>query len=112
MAQLNLTYLNDLADGDQDFVHEVLGIFRDHTPAELNKLQIAFETEDRETIKLIAHKLKSSAANLGMEDARQKFIRIEELIKAGNSVSDTKNLVSEVIHDCREAIRETITIIG
>lgn len=106
MGLINLSYLNDLADNDQDFIHEILTIFKTHTPAELEKLEAARQTADLQTIKAIAHKLKSSAANLGMSETQALFIRIETAVKSQEPYPQISDMISLVIDQCRQAIRE------
>lgn len=111
MGLINLSYLNDLADNDQDFIHEILSIFRTHTPAELEKLETARLAEDLQAIKSIAHKLKSSAANLGMSETQALFIRIETAVRTQEDYALISDMITEVIGQCREAIVEVEKIL-
>lgn len=103
---INLDYLNDIADGDKDFIREILGIFVDQMPAEEIKLREALAAQDWQQVRNIAHKVKSSTGNLGIKKAYDNFAEIEDLAQKKVNLEKIPRLVNETLDLCRLAMAE------
>lgn len=66
--EINLSYLESIADGDQDIIKELILIFLDQIPEFTDGMQAAFEKEDWRVLAGLAHKAKSSVLSMGMND--------------------------------------------
>ena len=65
---IDLSYLEDLAMGSNDFKIEMLESFTRTTPESITKMLGCIENKDWKTLGGIAHKLKTSYSFMGMED--------------------------------------------
>jgi HPt (histidine-containing phosphotransfer) domain-containing protein len=74
LKSCNLDYLHQMSGGDELFVKEMVKLFLKQVPLELEKLSTA--ASDSQTVKQIAHKLKSSVSMVG---ADYLLIHIKEL---------------------------------
>lgn len=82
----SLDKINEMAAGDEDFVHSVITVFLDEVPGDLEALETAIGEKDFEKVYQLAHKIKPNVDLLGMEQTRATALEIETLGKsAGNS---------------------------
>ena len=73
------------------FVRELIGIFLEEAPENLQKLKDARRAKNRELLEQTAHKLKGSCLNLGAVRLSRHFERVEERSRKGiGSVSDSE----------------------
>ncbi len=79
----NLSLLQEM--DDNEYLADVLGIFLENTPGELNNLEQACMDKQFEAAYKMAHKLKSSAGILQAKELLQVLIKIEETAKAENA---------------------------
>lgn len=63
---IDWTYIDDLADGSEEFKTELLQTFVDSTSKSLEQLEVAIAANDYQTISRVAHFIKGSASNLGI----------------------------------------------
>lgn len=82
-GSIDLTYLHDLADGDQDFIHDIISMFVQDAPGMMQHMQVYFKTQNCDMLKITAHKLKSSVLTLGNQVLGEKLAKVEEACKAG-----------------------------
>lgn len=75
---LNLEVALELMNGDTDLLIKILQIFVDDTPRKMNGLRNALDSADADAIRLEAHSLKGSSANIGAELFRELASRIEQ----------------------------------
>ena len=64
---IDFTRLNDFFGDDQQVIMELLDLFRTATRPLLEKLQAAAAQQDANALKALAHEVKGSAGNLGIE---------------------------------------------
>ncbi|MBI5140903.1 MAG: Hpt domain-containing protein [Nitrospirae bacterium] len=106
------SYLNEIAELQQDkepnLVGHIIGIFLENTPVSLQNLRHAFVRGNMESVRKIAHCLKSSSGNIGAmsmshasksleqlepysnEDAARLIVRIESEFDLVRSVLQNK----------------------
>jgi HPt (histidine-containing phosphotransfer) domain-containing protein len=82
----SLDKLNEMADGDEDFILSVITVFLEEVPQDLEDLEKAIEESDYENVYKLAHKIKPNVDILGMEQSRAVALEIETLGK------DVKNM--------------------
>lgn len=76
-----LDNVNALADGNTDFVRDILETFRDETPVMYQQIQEKFAANDLEGTAFYAHKLKSGLRLLELKEATQLANNIEDAAK-------------------------------
>lgn len=75
--EVNLSYLNDIAEGNKEFIIDMIDIFREQTPVYFNQLSSAIYEKDWKTAGDVAHKIKPTLAFIGVEAAKEQMIEIE-----------------------------------
>jgi HPt (histidine-containing phosphotransfer) domain-containing protein len=80
----SLDKINELADGDEDFVQSVVSAFLDEVPEDLEQLEVAVHQKNYANIYQLAHKIKPNVDLLGMEQTRAAALDIESIGKVGN----------------------------
>ena len=74
---LDLSHLKQFADGNEEFMLEIIEIFISQTPEQLQEMQEAATHSDWTAVRGIAHKLKSSLALIGVQQAQELNNHIE-----------------------------------
>ncbi|KAA9346126.1 response regulator [Adhaeribacter soli] len=80
--KIDLTFLKEMAGGNQVFMNEIVDMFISSTPESLAKMQEAIAENDWINVKAIAHKLKSSMFLVGIKELEMNMVAIEQ--NAGN----------------------------
>lgn len=65
---VDLSYLNELSGGDEDFKNEMIELFIENIPVDLMMLEKAIQVDDLEGIKNIAHQMKPSLAMFSLKN--------------------------------------------
>ena len=77
----SLDKINEMAEGDTEFIESVIAVFLDEVPQDLKNLEAAIENKDYEKVYKLAHKIKPNVDLLGMEQTRAVAYEIETLGK-------------------------------
>lgn len=81
----NLDKINEMADGDEDFVISVISVFLEEVPQDLADMEVAIAKKDYENVYKLAHKIKPNVDLLGMEQTRETALEIETLGKSSEN---------------------------
>jgi len=76
--------LLDRLGDDEELLGEVVGVFLDDTPVQIEKLSKALDEKDAEVVERGAHSIKGAAANLSAEELRDVAARMEKAAHAGD----------------------------
>jgi HPt (histidine-containing phosphotransfer) domain-containing protein len=109
---VNLGYLRDATGDDDVLIREILELFLQDTKEELAKIQIAFNEDRCQEVARIAHRMKSSMLNLGLELVAQELLQIEKLIKSDGFCSHTKENVQRVMSICQDVFGDVETVLA
>ncbi|MDX2002549.1 MAG: Hpt domain-containing protein [Chitinophagales bacterium] len=101
---LNLDYLMELADGDQDFVTEVIQMFLADAPEVLRQSIAYLKTGNYTLLKIGVHKLKSSIRMLGNETLAQLAQDIENDIQDNNNLDEIRMVFIEFVMGVRQLL--------
>lgn len=102
----NLDKINEMADGDQDFINSVISVFLEEVPQDLQDLETAIENKDYEVVYKMAHKIKPNVDLLGMEQTRATALEIETL---GKSPDDNIDQIEERFPMLKKDIHQVIS---
>lgn len=102
----SLDKINEMAEGDQDFVISVVTVFLEEVPVDLEGLEQAISSQDYENIYKLAHKIKPNVDLLGMEQARATALEIETLGKSSGSMSEVEGKFPLLKTDVLQVISE------
>jgi CheY-like chemotaxis protein len=80
-----LDIIRDMEDEDDpDMLAEIIGLYLDRAPELLQSLQAAIANKDAEALRVAAHTLKSSSANVGARVLADLCRELEELGRTGS----------------------------
>ncbi|MFM6954120.1 MAG: Hpt domain-containing protein [Sphingobacteriaceae bacterium] len=85
---LSLAYLQDIADGNAEFMIEMMDIFLKQTPEYLVQIEQALVLEDWQTVAEIAHKIRPTFAFIGADETKEQMARIETLARSGKDLAE------------------------
>jgi HPt (histidine-containing phosphotransfer) domain-containing protein len=84
---LDLSFLYEIADGNNEFIVESIGMFLQQTPELLASIDKSVAQQDWKTVASAAHKLKSNLGFFGMLTSQALIQEVEIIAKAnGNDV--------------------------
>ena len=112
MMIYSLDKINEMADGDEDFILSIVGVFLDEVPQDLAALEEAIAVGDVENSYKLAHKLKPNMDILGLEAARVAALEIETIGKNNGSIDDIRAHFPRLQHDIQQVITELKTDFG
>ena len=102
----SLDKINEMADGDQDFINSVISVFLEEVPQDLNGLEEALENEDYNQVYQLAHKIKPNVDLLGMEQTRAAALEIETLAKNEANMAEIKGFFPSLKKDVEQVVSE------
>jgi HPt (histidine-containing phosphotransfer) domain-containing protein len=102
----DLSYLREIAMGDDSIVIETTEAFLDDAPAAIENIQNHYESEEWQELSKKAHKIKPNLKYMGMERAHELVLNIEEQVNSGNISDDLGKKVSELCSLCYQALDE------
>jgi HPt (histidine-containing phosphotransfer) domain-containing protein len=104
---VDLSYLNDLSRGNKAFVKEMLSIFMQESPAEMNSIENAINDSNFELIKSTSHKLKSTIPFVGLDKiVGTDVMEMEALAANRSNIEQIKTHFSKVRAACAKAFEE------
>ncbi|OQD41782.1 histidine phosphotransferase [Croceivirga radicis] len=105
----SLDKINEMADGDNDFIVSVVTVFLEEVPQDLAALEAAIERQDFEQIRKMAHKIKPNVDLLGMEATRANALDLETLGKNQGSIEEIKTKFPLLKQDVEQVVVELKT---
>jgi HPt (histidine-containing phosphotransfer) domain-containing protein len=102
----NLDKINEMADGDEDFISSVISVFLEEVPLDLEGLENALEQQNYEQVYQLAHKIKPNVDLLGMEQTRATALQIETLGKNVANMSEIKEIFPTLKKDVQQVVSE------
>lgn len=94
--KINLSYLKQIADGNAEFVIEMIEMFLNKTPQALEEMQACFEKQNWEELRQIAHRIKPSFGYIGLPDTQKALGEIERLSEQHAAPEQVNQLMNEV----------------
>ncbi len=82
MSIIDLTYLNEVSDGDEQLKRELIDIVVGQLPEFYDLMQSSLAQKQWDELASVAHKAKSSIASIGMQDLAVAMKRLEMLGKS------------------------------
>jgi HPt (histidine-containing phosphotransfer) domain-containing protein len=102
----NLDKINEMADGDEDFISSVISVFLEEVPQDLEGLESALEEQNHEQVYQLAHKIKPNVDLLGMEQTRATALQIETLGKNAANISEIRDVFPVLKKDIHQVVSE------
>lgn len=102
----SLDKIEEMAEGDQDFILSVVSVFIEEVPEDLGALETAIAEKDYEQIYKMAHKIKPNVDLLGMEQARACALELETLGKTNGAMDTIRDKFPVLKKDVEQALVE------
>ncbi|WP_405383353.1 Hpt domain-containing protein [Maribacter sp. LLG6340-A2] len=102
----SLDKINEMAEGDQDFINSVISVFLEEVPEDMEMLEKALEAKDHGQVYQLAHKIKPNVDLLGMEQTRAIALEMETLGKEVGNMDEIKKRFPLLKTDITQVIAE------
>jgi len=102
----NLDKVNEMAEGDEDFINSVISVFLEEVPQDLEALQSALKSGNHEQVYKLAHKIKPNVDLLGMEQTRAAALEIETLGKKETNMAEIERIFPILKKDIDQVVSE------
>jgi len=102
----DLTYLKNMADGNEDIVLDLIHIFIDQVDEFRDGMQKGLIEKDWQMLSKVAHKAKSSVAVMGMKDMADQLKNLELNSMNGINTEHYNEIVNDFFEACNEAVIE------
>ena len=100
----DLTYLEEISAGDQQFVKSIISQFILEAPAVLDRIKTALQAENWADMEYEVHKFAPNLAFVGIDDLKDKMNTLEEMARLKIRDSETFRLLDSVTKRCELAI--------
>jgi HPt (histidine-containing phosphotransfer) domain-containing protein len=104
IKQYNLSYLEELAAGDTQFIRNIVLQLITEIPVFLQEISIALDEKKWEEIAYLVHKFGSNLSVIGIDDIYEKVNRLEILSKSKTNLEEIPELVDILVKRCESAI--------
>jgi signal transduction histidine kinase/DNA-binding response OmpR family regulator len=101
---IDLSYLLEMSCGDKNFVKDMMGLFISKVPAEIDLLEKAIDTGDYNTVKKIAHNMKSSLPIFKLD----KLLKHLSLLEKQAIAAEFNDETSKKFDSLKQGLTETI----
>lgn len=92
--EINLSYLESIADGDQEIIKELITIFLEQVPEFTDGLADHYSGKNWKGIAALAHKAKSSVISMGMNNLGNNDLKNLELVAKNLRIQELQTLES------------------
>lgn len=89
---IDLSYLYEIADGDSEFIKEMLSDYIEKVPQQFAELRQSIRDQNFEQAHFDAHKVKSSFQFVGVKQLVERAANIEIVSKTANAPSISGDL--------------------
>jgi len=110
-TSIDITYLVEMSDGDNQLMTEILNIYLEQVEEFSTELKNHIQNNDLKSIAAVAHKAKTSCSIVGFKAISAKFVEIEKSIKSNESISKVAEKVNQVIKLLELSISEVNKLI-
>lgn len=104
----SLSKLNEIARGNKDFIDKMVNLFTDQVPAAVKEIEAAYLNKDFEQVKKLAHRIKPSIDNMGIQSLTTEIRQIETMAAEKQYSGELQQLIlhlDQVIQKVVAAIR-------
>lgn len=108
---INMDYLNEMSDGSQDLVRDLISMFIKQVPVFSEQLDNLYQCGDYISLGKLAHKIKSSVAMMGISELTTDMKTLEFIAKEGKEkekypvyISKFKTISSEAIIELNDIL--------
>lgn len=103
---VDMDQLFSLSRGNNGFIREIIGVFMDENPRDLQRLEEAIEKNDFETIRAVSHKMKTSLGFMGIKLPLPAVSLIEKQSAQKTGIAEIREEFNKVQASCAAAMNE------
>ena len=103
---IDLTYLKKLSNGSNPFIIEMITVFLQQTPTEIENLEKHLKNKDWKALRATAHKMKPSVSFMGIAELENPIKLVEEYASNETNLEKLPELISTIKNSCNEAMKE------
>ena len=101
----SLNYLIQITHGDKALINEIIGLFCEYIPKEIEQIRKAYQEQNLVLLKKLVHKIKPNINNFKIE----KLYEIISLLDNINAIEDLKSsAIAESISILEDIIKEVV----
>lgn len=107
----DLSYLEEISEGDRDFSSTMISYFIDNTPSVMENLEKKVGEHDWDEVRQIAHKLKPQVVYMGIHQVEEDIEQVEHLAQHREKLEQIPALVqktSEILNLAIEQLKEEL----
>ncbi|MGZ4037625.1 MAG: response regulator, partial [Bacteroidia bacterium] len=105
-GHVDLEQLFSLSRGNNAFIKEMIGIFLEQNPQDLDALASGIAAKDFETIRAVSHKMKTSLGFMGMAPMLTPLSTIERLSSGSEGLEEISAEFQTIKTTCKAAAEE------
>ena len=94
--EIDLSYLEEIANGNTDFIVEMIDLFLQQAPESLIQIKEKVARKEFQSVGNLAHKLKPTFAMIGVMTGSKLAEKIEKLTRGGYETEGISELVDEL----------------
>lgn len=102
----DLSQLEELAGGSQEFIFSMVETFLEHTPGQLEELKSSFAGGDLSSMGGLAHKIKPNIDLFGVSAIREEIRMVESLGKENNNSPDLAGMIEKIDSVLNQAFQQ------
>jgi len=102
----DLSNLEEMSEGDQEFMVTMISYFVDNTPEVLETLNTSTQNHDWEAVRHIAHKLKPQLNYVGISQIEDDVEQIEQYADKKENLDKIPGIVENTTRVCRLALEQ------
>lgn len=106
MKHIDLEYLEQLANGSNEFMRDMIVLFMEQTPAALDKMEQYLREKDWKMLRGILHKIKPSVSFVGLKEIAQTVKEAEEFAGNEKNLEQLPEMIYKIKQACTAAIEE------
>jgi len=103
---INLDYLNEISEGNVDFIIDLFDMFYKQIPEYQISLLDLYDKKDWINLGKLAHKAKSAILMVGMKELADDLKKMEENAKEGININEYHEIIVKFVRDSNLAIEE------
>lgn len=103
--EIDLSYLESMAAGDNNLIKEMIEIFKEQVPEFIEEMNTAIINNDSKALSSVAHRAKSSVAIMGISILTEELKTLEVISANNERTEEYPVFLSSFIFNANEAIK-------
>jgi HPt (histidine-containing phosphotransfer) domain-containing protein len=102
----DLSYLKQLSNGSNEFIYEMISVFIEQTPKEIDSLENHLKNKDWASLRKVAHKMKASFSFMGIKELETVIRSTEEYAANETNLDLLPDMVDKIKSISMQAVQE------